>query len=271
VLSLRELIVADPARHIGEIMERELVTVPPHMDQEEVARLVSKYNLLAIPVVDAESRMLGIITVDDVMDVLEDEASEDLYRLSGATATAEAPVAQPLARVVSFRLPALALLLGCGAFAAWLMHRQARALGPQFVVACFLPVFVTVAGNAGTQSVSTLVSGLAAGELRGSSLLHTVGREFRTTLLIAIICGLIMYLIGEIWSGAPAFALVVGLAVWLSLLAAGLLGNLLPVACGSWGVDPAAVAGPLVSGLSDLSSVAIYVALTSTLVQYWVR
>jgi magnesium transporter len=209
------------------------------------------------------------------MDVLEDEASEDLYRLSGATASAEAPGAQMLVRLASFRLPALVLLLGCGALAAWLMHRlmhgQAQTLGPQFVVACFLPVFVMVAGNAGTQSVSASVSGLAAGELRGASLLYALGRELRAALLIALICGLMMYLIGEIWSGAPRFALAVGLAVWFSLLAAGLLGSLLPVACGRWGADPAVAAGPLVSGLSDLSSVAIYVALTSTLARYWVR
>ncbi|HEY8487926.1 MAG TPA: magnesium transporter, partial [Thermaerobacter sp.] len=187
VLSLRELIVAPPETPIRRIMRTRVVTVPPEMDQEEVARIVAKYDLLAVPVVDGAGRILGIVTVDDVVDVLEEEASEDIYRL---TATPEGAAAGTSWLRARLRLPWLVGLLLGELVVARVIQGFEGTLERVAELAYFIPLLAATAGNVGTQSLATAVRGLATGEIARGQAPRVLLRELQVGLLLAVVLAL---------------------------------------------------------------------------------
>ncbi|QIA27930.1 magnesium transporter [Thermaerobacter sp. PB12/4term] len=260
VLSLRELIVAPPDTPIRRIMRTRVVTVPPDMDQEEVARVVAKYDLLAVPVVDAEGRILGIVTVDDVVDVLEEEASEDIYRL---TATPEGAAAGTSWLRARLRLPWLVGLLLGELVVAKVIQGFEGTLERVAELAYFIPLLAATAGNVGTQSLATAVRGLATGEIARGEALRVLGRELQVGLLLALVLALTSTGLVYAVLGNGAVAVTVGTAMGLNTLVAAAIGVVVPLALHGLRVDPAVASGPFVTTTLDVVGTLVYF-LTAT-------
>lgn len=260
VVSLRELLVADPALTLREIMERDLVTVPPDLDQEEVAQVVARHDLLAVPVVDEQRRLLGIVTVDDVADVITEEAEEDLFQATGAAPPEAEAVAQPLAPLLGSRLGAWAVVLAGGLLAAGLVGLFALRLHLPVQLATFVPLVVLVGAGVANQSAAIILREFAAEDAEARDINRSVSRELRVGILLAIASGLVAGILCRVLYPA-GFCVVVGAAMAGNVLAAVVIGTLLPALLARLGADPSRVLAPLVSAVADLAALAIYLAI----------
>ena len=254
VLSLRDLIIAQADARIGDIARREVLSVNVDDDQEEVARRMSRYDLLALPVTDAEGRLAGVVTVDDVLHVMADEASEDLSRLSGgerAEITSSAP------RLAIGRLPA-ALLCLAGGFAAaamvatWDLPRDAQLVGM-----AFLPLLVILSGQVGTHSSALVVRAISLGEHEPRALWAHLSREGVVAALWGIGGGLVSWALARLWSQSH-LGLVMFAAMPVVLVISAVLGTLIPLALWRVGVDPALARRPVITVVATLASLPIY-------------
>ena len=261
VLSLRELIVAPPETPIRQIMRTRVVTVPPDMDQEEVARVVAKYDLLAVPVVDGAGRILGIVTVDDVVDVLEEEASEDIYRLT-ATPRGVAAAGSPWLRA-RLRLPWLVGLLLGELVVAKVIQGFEGTLERVAQLAYFIPLLAATAGNVGTQSLATAVRGLATGEIARGQAPRVLLRELQVGLLLAVALAATSAVLVYAVLGDGPVAVTVGVAMGVNTLVAAAIGVLVPLALHWLRVDPAVASGPFVTTTLDVVGTLVYF-LTAT-------
>jgi magnesium transporter len=266
VCSIRTLLLAAPGATIDEVMTRELVTVSPDTDQQDVARAIGRYDLYAVPVVDADRRLLGIVTVDDAMDVLSEEFNEDYAGLIGSDA-AEMDRRTP-AQVARLRLPwllgTMAIELGAGGVIA----RFDSVLREVILLASFMPVISAVSGNVGLQAAAIVVRGLDTGHVSLEHWRHAVRRELATALTIALIAGVTLAAVATIWSQHVPFGLVVGAAMTCSILTAGAMGTVIPMLSKRLGFDPAATAGPFETAFQDLIGFSVFLWMAS-LLQGW--
>lgn len=253
VVPLRRLLLAEPGTPVRTLQEPLLAAVRPETDGEEVARLVARYDLLAIPAVDADGRLLGTISVQDVLDVLDQEASEDIFRLAGSDV--EELERRPPARIALIRRPwilaTVAIELGAGA----VIHAYDATLSRVILLASFMPVIQAISGNTGLQSVAMVVRGLATGHVRLERWWEPLRRQLETTAIIGAVCGALMGLVGALWHGTAAFGLV-GMSMFLSVNLSGLAGTGIPMLSRRLGFDPAMTAGPFETALQDLIGVA---------------
>ncbi len=263
---LRRLLLADPATPVRVLQEPLLAAVRPETDGEEVARLVARYDLLAIPVVDPAGRLLGTISVEDILDVLDEEASEDIFRLAGSHP--EELERRPPARIALMRLPwvlaTVAIELGAGA----VIHAYDATLSRVILLASFMPVIQAISGNTGLQSVAMVVRGLATGHVRLERWWEPLSRQLQTTAIIGAVCGVLVGLVGGLWHGTAAFGLIVGVSMFLSVNLSGLAGTGIPMLSRRLGFDPAMTAGPFETALQDVVGVAIFLSL-ATLLLHW--
>jgi magnesium transporter len=264
LLTLRDLVVAPPDRRVGDIMRRDVVSVSADLDQEEVARLVSRYDLLTIPVVDDDHRLIGMVTVDDIMEVMEEETSEDVYRLSGAADAPHRAEARPLSAIVASRLTSLMVLLAAGAAGAWLIWHQRAVLQLPLAAATLVPLFLLVGGNVGGQAAGSMLASLG-GESRSREGSRALAREGATALLLGAGCAALVYAVARIVHQPSSAAATAAAAVMIAVFLADLLGAFVPWLARRWGADPAATVSPLVTSLCDLASLAVYVVLVSAL------
>jgi magnesium transporter len=260
VLSLRDLIVADPRTHIREIMYERVVSVPVDMHQEEVARMISKYDFLAIPVVDYEHKLVGIITVDDAMDVLTDEVSEDIAKLGGISGK-DAGVLD--LTVTAFeaarkRMPWLALLLVIGIFSGGIISRYEKTLEAVVVLAIFIPVIADMAGNTGTQSLAIVVRGLTTGQFTGPDAWQLIKREAAVGVLVGVANGLFISIIVTIWQKNIVLGFVIGLTLLITLFFSTLAGTIVPLIMAKLRIDPAVASGPFITTINDILGLTIY-------------
>jgi len=264
VISLRELIVASPDTVIEEIMHRKVKSVNVHMDQEEVAAMVSKYNFLAIPVVDDNNCLLGIVTVDDVIDVIHEEATEDIFRLAG---TAEIDLEDTLgSRIINSlrtRLPWLLVTLAGGLLAGRIIRGLEAELQAVVALAYFIPLLTGMGGNVGTQSSTLTVRGLATGQIDAKELFLTVGRESLVGSAVGLICGLIVTFVAFFWQKSLLLGLVVGGALLGNMITAATMGTLVPLVFKRMGIDPAVASAPFISTSIDITGLLIYTGLAS--------
>jgi magnesium transporter len=263
VISLRELIIAGPTTLIEDIMRTNFITVHVRTDQEEVAKLVAKYDFLAIPVVNDDRELLGIVTVDDVLDVIQEEATEDILRMT-ANIDGEARDldAGPLRRAM-LRLPWL-LVLMCGSLLAGnVIEGFLGVLEQLAVLAIFITVLAGGPGNVATQSMAVVVRGLATGEVNSLSILSVVWKEVRVGFLLGAVCGLALAIIGFAWQGSPLLGLVVGLTLAINMVMATMLGSLFPLVINRLGIDPALASGPFITTVMDVTSMLIYFTLAT--------
>lgn len=269
VLSLRDLIAASDGTLLREIMRHNVIAVDTTTDQEEVARVVAKYDLLAVPVTDADRRLLGIITVDDVLDVIEQEASEDMYKLAGAgdvdrVSLVEAPVWE----MVRHRLPWLLICLAGGVFSGSIIDVFESTLEAIFVLAVFIPVIMDMGGNVGTQSSTIFVRGIATGEIGAADVWRYFFRELRIGLAMGVVTGLLIAIVAYIWQGSFALGLVVGISLGATVLLGAVLGTLVPLLCNMVRIDPAITSGPFVTTIKDVTGLLIYFGIATLFLSY---
>ncbi len=259
VLSLRDLIAADDGTLLQDIMYRNIISVQAETDQEEVARVVSRYDLLAVPVVDEENRLLGIITVDDILDVIEEEATEDIYRLTGTGEVTGVDILEAsvfgLARK---RMPWLLISLMGGLISGSVIGAFEHTLETIVILAVFIPVIMDMGGNVGTQSSTLFVRGLATGEITPSDVWRYFFRETRVGLTMGILNGLFVAMVATLWQGMPLLGVVVGIAMFSTITLAALIGTLVPMFFNYYGIDPAITAGPFVTTIKDVTGLLIY-------------
>ncbi len=267
VLSLRQLLTVPPFTPLKNIMTRDVLRVSVDMDQEEVARQVARYNLLAIPVVEKDNTLVGIITVDDVVDVIREEATEDMLKMAGA---AEEDV---LLESSSFgaarrRLPWLfTTLVGsllCGAI-LWYFRQTIQAM---VAVVSFIPVIAAMGGNVGLQSSTLIIRGLATGRVELTDVWKVFFREVRIGMLLGLACGFIVAVTEWFWHGHGYLGLVVGASLLIGFLVSTSMATIMPILLKRFGVDPAVAAGPFVTTANDITGMTIYLALTTGLLEY---
>ncbi len=259
VLSLRDLILAPEGRRLRDIMRRQVVTVPVTMDREEVARLLTKYGYYALPVVDDERRLLGIVTVDDVMDVLQDEATEDIHRMVGAGA--DERIDSPVPLVLRRRVPWLLINLGTAFLAAFVVGAFEDTLKQLTVLAVLLPIVAGQAGNTGLQSMAVMIRSIATGETRGLALAWVLLREVAIGLGTGLVIGVTCALGAFAWQHDLRLSLVLGGAMVLCMLIATVSGALVPWIMKRLGFDPAQSASIILTTITDVAGFAIFLGL----------
>jgi magnesium transporter len=258
ILSLRDLIMAKPNIMLGAIMETQTISVPHDQGVEKVAGVISKYDLLAVPVVDTDNRLLGIITVDDVIDIMEAESTEDFQRLSAVVPFEEEYFKRPLPRLFWSRFLWLAVLLFTSLLATMAMEWNADVLRQMVALAFFIPLVTGTCGNAGTQSATMMVRAMALGEVR----LRDFGRVFRRELVMGLALGIslgtIAYFRVFLQDKDVMLGFIVATALIATLLAANLAGALMPLILKKLRLDPALTAGPCIATIIDAVGITIY-------------
>ncbi|MBD1862923.1 MULTISPECIES: magnesium transporter [Trichocoleus] len=260
-LSLRELVVAQPQQTIGEIMTRDALSVQTDTDQEEVARLIQRYDFLAVPVVDTERRLVGIVTVDDVLDILEQETTEDIYALGGVQSDGDNYFQTNLFTVARRRVVWLFVLLLTNTVTGTIIKAQEELLQQVVTLAAFIPLLTGTGGNVGAQSSTVVIRGLNTEDIRLKEALRIIRRE----AIAGILLGLILGSITIVWAYFLQGNLMVAIAVGISLLAIALLasvsGSALPFLFRSLGLDPALMSAPFITTAVDVLGVLIYFSL----------
>ena len=263
VISLRQLITDPPDTRLKKIMKTDVIRVKTDLDQEEVAKLVSRYNLLAIPVVDLENKLVGIITVDDVIDVIREEATEDFLKMAGTGE--EEIVNRSIFTSIKLRIPwMLITLVGVGVVASAIISRfeDVDILIPVFAsLLAFLPAIMGSGGNVGTQSATIVVRGLATGRINVKQLWNIVFKEIRVGFILGAIYGLLLALASIILESNMNIAIIVGSSVTLSMTLAAFVGTFFPMVLRRIGIDPAVATGPFVTTAIDILSVIIYFSI----------
>lgn len=259
-LALRDLIVTEGSTRVAQIMESDVVRVLPTVDQEEVARLIAKYNLVSIPVVDQFDRLLGRITVDDVIDIIEAEATEDIFRLSGVDEEEEA-YATPV-EIVRSRLPWLLITLGTSGLGALVVASFQDTIERLAFIAVFMPVVAAMAGNSAVQATAVAVRRLALSSTPFRPL-RSVVREIVAGFEIGFIIAFCIGLAGGIWQGDPRVGLVVGGAMWVAISLGVLWGASFPILLHRLGLDPAVSSSVFLTTMTDIVSFLLILGLAS--------
>lgn len=266
VLSLRDLIVADERVQIEEVMNEQVVSVSAGKDQEEVAQMMRDYNFLAVPVVDFQDHLLGIITADDIMDVMDEEASDDYSKL--AAVSDEERSNDSAIESAKKRLPWLIILLFLGMFTASLIGKFEETLEQVAVLAIFIPLIAGMAGNTGTQSLAVAVRGIATGDYGKQGKFRLLLREATTGLITGSVCGLLIVIIIFIWKGQLFLGILVGISILATLTVATLSGSVIPIFMDKMKIDPAVASGPFITTINDIISILIYFGIATTFMQY---
>lgn len=256
VTSLRALLTHPPSTLLSELMTAEVIVVSPETDQEEVARIVSRYDLLAIPVVDEARRLLGIVTIDDVVDVIHEEAAEDMLLMAGVRDEAD-QLGGSVARAAKQRIVWLFLTLFGGIAMAEVIGLFEAPMEKMPVLAGFIPVMMGMGGNVGVQAATIAVHNIATGHATEAGAPAMIYREARIGLLMGMAFALILGTYGTLTAG-PQFGLAVALSILTTVIAAASFGLLVPVTLARMGIDPAVATGPFVTTGIDVVAILIY-------------
>lgn len=261
VVNLRAMILAEPTQTIEQIMQREVISARVDMDQEEVAQILSRYDLLAVPVVDIANKLVGIITVDDVVDVMEEEATEDIYRLAQVSERSE--MFSPIQRSVRNRQPWLIVNLGTAFLASAVVSQFDSTLARAAWLAAFMPIVAGQGGNAGTQTLTIVVRSLALGEIEIADAWSALWHEFLVGIANGISIGFLVGLISWLWKGNPMLGLVIGLAMLGNMLVAALAGVFVPILLKLVRVDPALASAVFVTTFTDCMGFTLFLGLST--------
>ncbi|MEA3322405.1 MAG: magnesium transporter [Bacillota bacterium] len=266
VVSYRDLILADAHEKIQEIMFSRVISVHVDTDQEEVANVIERYDFLAVPVVDDEKTLIGIITVDDVIDVVIQEANEDIEKLSasGKDIDFDTPALVASAR----RLPWLILLLFIGLISGSIISGFEDTLGTVVALAFFMPMIAGMTGNTGTQSLAVIVRGLISRDLDKKLVTKVVLRELGVGITIGITCAILIAIIAFVWRGDLILGMVVGVSLFFTLIIGTLAGTIIPLILYKLNIDPAIASGPLITTVNDILSLLIYFGIATAFISY---
>ena len=271
VVSILDLLTADPETHIADIMETNVISVGTHEDKETVAALFSKYDMLAIPVVDGENRIVGIVTVDDAIDVMQEETTEDIEKMAALVPSDKPYFRTGIFETFKKRIPWLMLLMISATFTGIIITSFEEKLSSMVVLTAFIPMLMDTGGNAGSQASVTVIRGLSVGDIRIKDIFRILWKEFR----VSILCGVAlaaanivkMLLIDRLLLNnsdvtAPV-AVVVSLTLVVAVFAAKLIGCSLPILAKKIGFDPAVMASPFITTLVDALSLIAYFQIAS--------
>ena len=269
VLSLRQLLTVPPATKLSDIMSTNVMRVRADIDQEEVADLVARYNILAIPVVDDQGKLLGLITVDDVIDVMRDEATEDILRMAG-TSEEELLLGYKSFRIARLRLPWLLTTLVGGMITGTLMWLFRATLEQAIMLISFIPVITGMGGNVGGQTSTIMVRGFATGRIDFSMLRQVFFKELRVGLIMGSVCGLVIAGIASVWQQNLYLGLAVGVAMVTAITVAACMGVIVAAFFKKVGVDPAIASSPFVQTVNDITGILIYFSTATFFLPYLV-
>ena len=279
VVSLRQLILNDPQKKLSDIMVEDVVSIRPETDQEEVARLASRYNFVAVPVVDDENKLLGVVTVDDIIDVLREEATEDLLQMAGLGRDTDI-ILKSAWETTKQRFPWLLATYIGGLIAAMVIGRFHNLLEKFVILTSFIPIIAGMGGNIGTQSSTIITRGLLTGRVNPDTTWKIVGKELRVGITLGLIYGIVLGGIAFLMtfviktSGYSyelaqcielSIAIAIGIVIAMSL--ATFTGTLAPILFNRLKIDPAIATGPLVTTTIDILGILIYLVIATALVQ----
>lgn len=267
ILPINRLILHSSDALLNHLMDKDPIAVNVTVDQEEVALMFKKYDLVSLPVVDSDGKLLGRILVDDIVDVLEEEATEDILKIAG-TDEEELLFTHTIFRIAGFRLPWLLCSLAGGLITGALIWGFEVTLKEAISLAIFIPVIMGMGGNVGTQSSAIVVRGLATGRINKTNFFELLIKESGIGLFMGLICGSIAGLIARIWHGAPALGIVVGFSMFFAIFVAALLGSMIPMIFHRLKIDPAIAAGPIVLAINDIIGLLIFFSLATLLLRF---
>jgi magnesium transporter len=267
VASLRDIIMSKPQARLRDIMEENVISVPHHVDVESAADQIQKYDFLALPVVDDENRLLGIITVDDVIDIIEAENTEDFHRISAVVPFEEEYFKRSMPRLFWSRFCWLAILLFTSLVSTTIMEWNAATLQEMVALAFFIPMVVGTCGNAATQSATMVVRALALGEVCPKDFFRVLGREIWMGVALGISLGLMAYFRVFLQDHNLLLAAIVASALLATLLVANLGGALIPLFLKQVRIDPALTAGPLMATVIDAIGITLYFQIAIAIIQ----
>jgi len=264
VVNLRQLIVSEPETRIEDVMTRDVISVRPDVDQEEAANLLQHYRLRALPVVDESGVLSGIITSDDIIDVITEEATEDMYRIVGLPAGES--VYAPLAESTRRRLPWLLINLVAVMVVAGTVAAFEGTIEQAAALAVFMPVVAGQGGNAGIQTITIVVRGLAIGDIELRDARRILGKEIAIGIVKGLAIGAIVGLVAWVWQGGWAWGLVVSVALVGNMLVAGAVGSLIPLGLRALRLDPAVASGIFLTSITDVMGIVFLLGLGTILI-----
>jgi magnesium transporter len=251
---------------IADIMNPEVISVDVNTDQEEVAKIMRKYDLVSLPVVDSDKHIVGKISFDDIADIMEEEFSEDVAKIVGSDAV-ELESKSPF-QIAWLRLPWVLITLGIQFFAGVVISYYDQTLEKVILLASFMPIISAISGNTGLQASAMTVRALAIGSINPSRWIEPVKRALQISLIIGLTCGLIIGIIGAMWYGKVLFGLVVGVSMCISINISAFVGTTTPLVSKKLGFDPAITVGPFETAFQDVVGITVFLTL-STLALKW--
>ncbi len=264
ILELRDLLFAKPEDRISDLMQTSIISVKTTDDKESAATAISKYDLLALPVVDSENRLVGIVTVDDAVDVIQEEATEDIEMMAAIT-----PTDKPYLQIGVFstflsRIPWLLILMLSATFTGTIITHYESALGQMVILTAFIPLLMNTGGNAGSQTSVTVIRGLSLGELRMGNILRILWKELRVSILCGIVLAIVVFGKTMLLDRASvSVSMVVALTVLATVIIAKLVGASLPILAKRLGFDPTVMASPFITTIVDAVALLIYFGIAS--------
>lgn len=267
VVSLKDLILANPNKKITEIMDTDVVSVKTGLDQEHVANIAKKYDLVSLPVVDDYGVLVGRITFDDVVDVMEEEASEDIQRMAGITDEEEFRETSVF-KISKARLPWLMVAFAGEMGSAFTLSRFEVSLSQIIAAAFFIPIIMAMGGNAGIQSSTIMVRGIATGEIGLNQIRNRLIREIFVSLVNGLLCGFFLFLVVTIFLKETNFGILLGSVLSIVIMSATIIGAFIPVILRKFNVDPAISTGPFITTWNDIVGLLIYLGLITIFLPY---
>ena len=266
IVSLRTLVISDEDKKIEDIMETDIIKINTHDDQEEIANIFRKYGFLALPVVDKENRLTGIITVDDIMDVISQEATEDFQKMAAMAPSDEEYLDASVWKLARNRLPWLLILLISATFTGRIMGRYENMLVASAVLATFIPMLMDTGGNAGSQSSTLIIRGLATGEIEPSDGFKILFKEFFVSFIVGFALSLTNFVRLILVERVNILvALTVSVALLVTVIVSKLVGGILPIFAKKLKMDPAIMAGPLITTIVDALSLLTYFSIAKAI------
>lgn len=266
LVSLKDLVINDEDTPVSDIMIEDFMFVNTLTDQEEVAKMFQDYDLTSVPVVDSENKLVGIITIDDVIDIMEEEATEDIERMAGITPTEKSYLKLSIFDLFKSRIPWLFVLMISATLTGKIIERYEAALSSYIILTAFIPMLMNTGGNAGGQSSATIIRALSLGDIEYRDTLKVVFKEFRTAILAGLALAIVNFgklmLIDKVGFD---IAMVISLSLFVTVCAAKSIGSLLPIVAKKLGFDPTVMAGPFITTLVDAISLFVYFSIATNM------
>ncbi len=264
LVSLRKLVISDDDKTVDEIMERDIIYVNTHDDQEEIAYLFKKYDLMAIPVVDKEGRLTGIITIDDIVDVIEQENTEDFQKMAAMSPSEQEYLETSTLSLAKHRITWLLILMISATFTGSIIRKFEEVLQSVVILAAYIPMLMDTGGNAGAQASTLIIRGMALGEIEIKDILKVIWKELRVSTIVGVILSLVnfmrIYFIDKV---SLKVAITVCSTLFFTVVLAKIVGAILPIGARKLKLDPAIMASPLITTIVDAVALILYFSMAS--------